>query len=106
MCSHECTGHTVTLIHIREAVVAAKAVAVHDSLHQMADVEEADLILKEELDGLLVGTVDGTAETEAKIKEETQATIRCVPFMFEQTPGVDMVSGKPATQRVIIARSY
>ena len=49
---------------------------------------------------------DGTAETEAKIKEETQATIRCVPFMFEQTTGVDMVSGKPATQRVIIARSY
>lgn len=49
---------------------------------------------------------DGTAETEAKIKEETQATIRCVPFMFEQTPGVDMVSGKPATQRVLIARSY
>ena len=49
---------------------------------------------------------DGTAETAATIKEDTQATIRCVPFMFEQTPGVDMVSGKPATQRVIIARSY
>ncbi|MDY6248935.1 MAG: proline--tRNA ligase, partial [Prevotella sp.] len=37
---------------------------------------------------------DGTAETEAKIKEETQATIRCVPYGFEQTEGVDMVSGK------------
>ena len=49
---------------------------------------------------------DGTAETEAKIKEETQATIRCVPFAYEQTPGVDMVSGKPAKCRVIIARSY
>jgi len=49
---------------------------------------------------------DGTAETEAKIKEETQATIRCVPFGFEQTPGVDMVSGKPSKARVIIARSY
>ena len=49
---------------------------------------------------------DGTEETEAKIKEETQATIRCVPFGFEQTPGVDMVSGKPAKHRVIIARSY
>ena len=49
---------------------------------------------------------DGTAETEAKIKEDTQATIRCVPFGVEQTPGVDMVSGKPATKRVIIARSY
>ncbi len=49
---------------------------------------------------------DGTAETEAQIKEETQATIRCVPFAYEQTPGVDMVSGKPAKCRVIIARSY
>lgn len=49
---------------------------------------------------------DGTPETEARIKEETQATIRCVPFDFEQTEGVDMVSGKPAHQRVIIARSY
>lgn len=49
---------------------------------------------------------DGTPETEAKIKEETQATIRCVPFDFEQTEGVDMVSGKPTKHRVIIARSY
>ena len=49
---------------------------------------------------------DGTPETEAKIKEDTQATIRCVPFAFEQTDGVDMVSGKPAKHRVIIARSY
>ncbi len=49
---------------------------------------------------------DGTAETEAKIKEDTQATIRCVPFDYEQTEGVDMVSGKPAICRVIIARSY
>ncbi|MBW4770306.1 proline--tRNA ligase [Prevotella jejuni] len=49
---------------------------------------------------------DGTEETEAKIKEDTQATIRCVPYMFEQTLGVDMVSGKPAKYRVIIARSY
>ena len=48
----------------------------------------------------------GTAETEAKIKEETQATIRCVPYGFEQTEGVDMVSGKPSKYRVIIARSY
>ena len=35
-----------------------------------------------------------------------QESIRCVPFAYEQTPGVDMVSGKPAVARVIIARSY
>lgn len=50
---------------------------------------------------------DGTTETEARIKEETQATIRCVPFSVDQTnPGTDMVSGKPARYKVLIARSY
>lgn len=49
---------------------------------------------------------DGTPETEAKIKEDTQATIRCEPFGYEATEGIDMVSGKPTNKRVIIARSY
>ncbi len=49
---------------------------------------------------------DGTAETEAQLKEDTQATIRCIPFAFPPTPGKDMISGKPATQRVIVARAY
>ncbi len=50
---------------------------------------------------------DGTAETEARIKEETQATVRCIPFDSDQSnPGTDMVSGKPAVCRAIIARSY
>ena len=50
---------------------------------------------------------DGTEETEAQIKAETQATIRCVPFGYSQDNlGVDMVSGKPAKCRVLIARSY
>ncbi len=51
---------------------------------------------------------DGTAETEAKIKEETQATIRCIPFGYDQNvDGLkDMVSGKPAVSKVIIARAY
>ena len=50
---------------------------------------------------------DGTEETEAQIKAETQATIRCVPYGYSQENlGVDMVSGKPATCRVVVARSY
>ena len=60
----------------------------------------------EEKPGFIKAMWCGCQECEDKIKEDTQATIRCVPFMFEQTPGVDMVSGKPATQRFIIARSY
>ena len=50
---------------------------------------------------------DGTEETEAQIKADTQATIRCVPYGYDQSnPGIDMVSGKPATCRVLVARSY
>ncbi|MDD6379367.1 MAG: proline--tRNA ligase, partial [Prevotella sp.] len=51
---------------------------------------------------------DGTAETEAKIKEDTQATIRCIPLSVDQSDvsGTDMVSGKPAKFKVIIARAY
>lgn len=82
-----------------------KAVAFRDAhIYECDNYDEFKERIKD--GGFFLCHWDGTAETEAKIKEETQATIRCVPFMFEQTPGVDMVSGKPATQRVIIARSY
>ncbi|MCF0235514.1 MAG: proline--tRNA ligase [Bacteroidaceae bacterium] len=57
--------------------------------------------------GFFVCDWDGTPETEAQIKADTQATIRCVPFHLSQDKlGVDMVSGKPAVARVIFARSY
>ena len=49
---------------------------------------------------------DGTPETEERIKEETKATIRCVPFEGDTTPGVDMITGKPSARRVLFARSY
>ena len=57
--------------------------------------------------GFFVCPWDGTEETEAKIKEETQATIRCIPFDVDQSePGVDMVSGKPARYKALVARAY
>ena len=50
---------------------------------------------------------DGTEETEAKIKEDTQATIRCIPFDISQDNlGTDMVSGRPAKHKALIARAY
>ena len=73
-------------------------------IYECDDYEEFKQKVKD--GGFFLCHWDGTAETEAKIKEETQATIRCVPFAFEQTPGIDMVSGKPSKCRVLIARSY
>lgn len=49
---------------------------------------------------------DGTPETETRIKEETKATIRCIPFEGDTTPGVCMVTGKPSPRRVLFAISY
>lgn len=49
---------------------------------------------------------DGTSEIEEKIKEETKATIRCIPLEGDNTPGVCMVTGKPSTCRVVFARAY
>ena len=45
-------------------------------------------------------------ETEEKIKEQTKATIRCIPLNQKIEEGIDIFSGKPAQQRVLFARAY
>jgi len=49
---------------------------------------------------------DGTSETEDKIKEETKATIRCIPLDAEYEAGVCFYSGRPSSRRVIFAKAY
>ena len=56
--------------------------------------------------GFILAHWDGTPETEEKIKEETKATIRCIPLDGDKTPGKCMVTGKPSACRVIFARNY
>jgi prolyl-tRNA synthetase len=56
--------------------------------------------------GFIMAHWDGTAETEEKIKEETKATIRCIPFDSPEDEGKCIYSGKPSKRRVLFARSY
>jgi len=56
--------------------------------------------------GFLMCHWDGTPETEEKIKEDTKATIRCIPLNGDTTPGECIVTGKPSAQRVVFARAY
>ena len=56
--------------------------------------------------GFVLAHWDGTPETEERIKEETKATIRCIPFEGDTTPGTCMVTGKPSARRVLFARAY
>ncbi len=82
-----------------------KALDHRASLTRTVDTYEE---FKEEIEkgGFVLAHWDGTTETEEKIKEETKATIRCIPFEGDKTPGVCMVTGKPSAQRVIFARNY
>ena len=56
--------------------------------------------------GFFLAHWDGTAETESKVKEETQATIRCIPLDQNEEAGFCMVTGKPSKGRVIFAKAY
>jgi len=56
--------------------------------------------------GFILAHWDGTTETELKIKDETKATIRCIPFDGDTTPGKCMVTGRPSARRVLFARAY
>ncbi|MBC7695744.1 MAG: proline--tRNA ligase [Burkholderiales bacterium] len=67
--------------------------------------EEFKKVLDEKT-GFILAHWDGSSETEEKIKEETKATIRCIPLNNEQEAGVCIYSGKPSTQRVLFARAY
>lgn len=82
-----------------------KALDLRESMTRTVETYDE---FKEEIEkgGFILAHWDGTPETEEKIKEETKATIRCIPLEGDKTPGVCMVTGKPSAQRVIFARNY
>ena len=82
-----------------------KALKHRESMTRTVDTYEE---FKKEIEkgGFILAHWDGTTETEEKIKDETKATIRCIPLDGDETPGVCMVTGKPSARRVIFARNY
>jgi len=68
-------------------------------------MEEFIKVLNEK-GGFVSAFWDGTAETETKIKEQTKATIRCIPLNNPQEEGKCILTGKPAKERVLFALAY
>jgi prolyl-tRNA synthetase len=100
-----------------ESKIAALLIQIQDSLFEKAKklreiktckVETYDEFKRtiESTPGFVMAHWDGTSETELKIKEETKATIRCIPLDNEKEDGVCIYSGKPSTQRVVFAKAY
>ncbi|MEQ8325482.1 MAG: proline--tRNA ligase [Vicingaceae bacterium] len=82
-----------------------KALDFRDNSSHVADNYDE---FKKRIDagGFVYAHWDGTPETEDRIKNETKATIRCIPLDGKLEAGKCVLTGKPSKQRVIFAKAY
>ena len=97
--------HIDKLLRAIQQALFDKAKAYRDAGMKTADTY-AEFQEKLEQGGFIAAHWDGTRATEDKIQEETRATIRCLPFAGDPTPGACMVTGAPSARRVVFARAY
>ena len=99
--------HIVALMDDIQENIYKKALAFRESHTYKVDTYE-EFKKRIEEGGFLLCHWDGTRETEEKIKEETKATIRCIPTDTDviMEEGKCIYSGRPSRQRVIFARAY
>ena len=83
-----------------------KALKYRDQNSHSVDTYEEFKKIIDGKGGFVYAHWDGTAETELKIKEETKATIRCIPLDSPEEEGKCIYSGKPSKQRVLFAKAY
>ena len=93
------------LIEIQETLYQKALLLQTNMTHSANSYDEIKSIL-ETKGGFVYAHWDGTTETELKIKEETKATIRCIPLNNKKEEGKCIYSGKISTQRVLFAKSY
>ncbi len=98
--------HIVTLLDQIQTNLLEKARQRTESMTYRVDSYADFKKTLDEKPGFILAHWDGTPETEEKIKEETKATIRCIPLNNPQENGVCIYSGKPSNQRVLFARAY
>ena len=110
------TKETVSLENIDEYIellletmqqdIYNKAKDFRDShITEVNSYEEFKQVL-EEKGGFISAHWDGTEEEELQIKEETKATIRCIPLDAKEESGVSLITGKPSSRRVLFAKAY
>lgn len=95
-----------TLLDEIQKNIQNKALAYRASHTSEVDSYEDFKKVIEEKGGFVSAHWDGTAATEEKIKEETKATIRCIPIAVKEEDGRCMVTGKPSRHRVLFAKAY
>jgi len=99
-------NYVVNLLTDIQSNLYKKALERKNKMTFKVDTYQEFKKILDEQPGFVLAHWDGTSETEEKIKEETKATIRCIPLNNPQENGVCIYSGKPSTQRVLFARAY
>ncbi len=94
------------LVEIQENIFHQAKLLRETRSYKVDTFETFKNILEGDNPGFIYAHWDGTTETELKIKEETGATIRCIPLDNPKEDGVCVYSGKPSTQRVVFAKAY
>jgi len=100
------SAHIETLLEDIQQNIYKKAFAFREENTTEVDTYEEFKRQLDESPGFISAHWDGTPETEQQIKDETKATIRCIPLNNKQEEGKCILTGKPSTQRVIFARAY
>jgi len=96
----------VNLLDLIQKNLFDRALAFREDNTFRVDTWDEFKRILDEKGGFISAHWDGTPETEAKIKEETKATIRVIPFNNPREEGKCIYSGEPSHQRVIFARAY
>lgn len=76
-----------------------------DHITEVDSYDEFKKVLNEK-GGFISAHWDGSKETEERVKDETKATIRCIPIDAKEEKGICMVTGKPSNKRVLFAKAY
>ena len=100
------TDHIVSLLDEIQKNIYSKALEFRKENTFYVDKWEEFVKILDDQGGFIMAHWDGSAETEEKIKDETKATIRCIPFDSPDEEGKCIYSGKPSSKRVLFARSY
>ncbi len=98
--------HIKTLLEEIQQNIYNKALAFRQKNTIEVDTYEEFKRMLDDQPGLISAHWDGTPETEQQIKDETKATIRCIPLGNKQEAGRCILTGKPSSQRVLFARAY
>jgi prolyl-tRNA synthetase len=104
--TEQTVDYVINLLDDIQKNIYQKAFKYREEHTYKTDSYEEFKQLLDEKGGFILAHWDGTSETELLIKEETKATIRCLPFVNESETGKCIRTGKPSAQRVLFARAY